>query len=234
MISLNTYIYRGNVIESQHKALCLIKDISNKIILSTNNDCDLIYPRSAIKIFQALPFIHSKAHIIFNLNKESIALACSSHAGEPMHLRVLNKWLKKIGILENTLLCGSHNPLDEKSSNQLLLNGKIPTQLHNNCAGKHLGMISGCIAYKIDIDKYTNFNHPYQKLIREVLENFTQSKIQNNFYAIDGCNAPQYAFTLANIASSMTNLIIEKNAKSTYSSSINTIIKSINKFPKIL
>ena len=63
---------------------------------------------------------------------------------------------------------------DEKY-NRLLFDNSI---IHNNI------VFSVPRSYKIDIDKYTNFNHPYQKLIREVLENFMQSKIQNNFYII--------------------------------------------------
>ena len=34
---------------------------------STNNENNLVYPRSAIKIFQALPFINSNAHINKNV-----------------------------------------------------------------------------------------------------------------------------------------------------------------------
>lgn len=119
MISLSSYIYRGKLIESQHKAICLIKDESKQTILSTNNENDLVYPRSAVKIFQALPFIKSKAKNLFDLNDKHIAIACSSHTGEPLHLKVLNEWQKKINISIDQLKCGIHNPLDEKSSNNL-------------------------------------------------------------------------------------------------------------------
>ena len=83
MVSLSALVYRGKLIESKHKALCLVKDVSNKFILSTNNEKNLIYPRSAIKIFQALPFINSKAPNILNLNEKIIAISCSSSSESP-------------------------------------------------------------------------------------------------------------------------------------------------------
>ena len=236
MVSITTYIFRKNLIESKHKAIFLVKDKLYRDILSTKNKDSLIYPRSAIKIFQALPFINSNAHNLFNLSNDSIAMACSSHAGEPQHLKILNEWLKKTGVSINQLQCGIHNPLDETSSNNLLLSGITPSQLHNNCAGKHLGMISGCIANNMEIDHYLDYGHPYQKLIRASLESFTESKIKSNCIGVDGCSAPQYAFPLTNIATSMINLIKEKekDKNSKYSQAINIITYSIKKYPILI
>ena len=234
MVSLSAFVYRGGLIESKHKAICLVKNISNKVILSTNNEDYLVYPRSAIKIFQALPFINSNAHALFDLSEENIAISCSSHAGELRHIRVLNEWVNKTGIHIHQLKCGIHNPLNEKSSNKLLLSGNIPTQLHNNCSGKHLGMISGCLANRMDIDNYINFNHPYQQLIRDSMEHFMESKIQGKHIGTDGCNAPQYAFCLTNIATSMVNLIKQKKIKNKYLNAANIILSSINKFPMLI
>lgn len=234
MISLSAYIYRGNLIESKHEAICLVQDTCKQTVISTDYIDNLVFPRSAIKIFQALPFVNSGALNMLNLNKKNIAMACSSHSGESYHLIILKKWLDKTGIAIKKLLCGIHNPLDEKTSNKLLLSGKTPSQLHNNCSGKHLGMISGCIANKMDINKYVNFNHPYQKLIRNSLENFMESSIKKKCFGIDGCSAPQYAFPLKNISTSMINLIKEKETNNENTRSINLIINSINKFPFLI
>jgi len=234
MISLFAYVFRGKLIESKHHAVCLVKNIYYKNILSTNSDKDLIYPRSAIKIFQALPFINSNAYNLFKLNEKIIAISCSSHAGESQHINVLKNWLTKTNIKLSQLKCGIHNPLNEKSSNNLLLSNKTPSQIHNNCSGKHLGMISGCMANKMNIKNYINLDHPYQKLIRNVLESFMELKIKKKSIGIDGCGAPQYAFPLANISTSMINLIKEKKSKSMYSDSINKALSSINKFPILI
>ena len=170
MVSLKTFIQRGDVTESIHEAMCLIKDSNYKILLTTEHDQNLVYPRSAIKIFQAIPFIISKAHKKFNLNEKNLAISCASHYGESQHYTILSNWINKIKIRIEDLKCGTHNPINLKASNQLLLSGIKPNQLHNNCAGNHLGMISGSFSNKMKIDDYININHPYQKLIRNVLE----------------------------------------------------------------
>ena len=234
MVLLKTFIQRGNLTESIHEAKCLVKDSKYNILLSTKNDQNLVYPRSAIKIFQAVPFIVSKAHKKLGLNKKKIAISCASHCGEPQHLAILSSWINKIKLPIESLKCGIHNPINIVSSNNLLLSGNIPSQLHNNCAGKHLAMISGCIANKISFEDYVNYNHPYQKLIRDSLEYFMESSIQKKCIGTDGCGAPQYALTISSLADSMINLVKEKNNNNNFSDPINILLNAINKFPELI
>ena len=65
-------------------------------------------------------------------------MACSSHCGEKTHLEILEKWIKKINLNINKLLCCIHNPINNQSSINLFLSGNLPTQLHNNCYAKIL------------------------------------------------------------------------------------------------
>ena len=101
-----------------------------------------------------MPFINSGAKKKFDLNEKNIAIACASHCGEPAHLRALSDWLKNINLSVNDLKYGVHNPINLESSNNLLLSGRKPTQLHNNCSGKHLAMLSGCLANKMEYKNY--------------------------------------------------------------------------------
>ena len=87
MSKIITYVMRGNQPESHHEAKCIIKDLQKNIIFSTKHNNDLIFPRSAIKIFQAIPFASSGAINKFHLNSKQIALACSSHSGELFHIK---------------------------------------------------------------------------------------------------------------------------------------------------
>ncbi len=194
MGKITANIYRGKLIESSHKIKCYIGSAKNGKIFSTNNENDIIYPRSSIKIFQAIPFAASGAINLLNLNKKQIALACSSHCGEKFHINELQDWLKKTNVKASELKCGIHNPLDKQSTEKLLLSGTKPHQLYNNCAGKHLAMLSNCIINKFSKKNYVNFDHPHQKKIREIFSKFTENKIIKQNYGIDGCSAPQYAF----------------------------------------
>ena len=98
MAILKTYIVRSSIKESVHEAKCIVKNIDYKTIFKTKQEKELIYPRSAIKILQAIPFIQSNAHRNFNLNEKEIAISCASHCGENIHLVLLNRWINKLGI----------------------------------------------------------------------------------------------------------------------------------------
>jgi L-asparaginase II len=233
MVEIKTFVTRGKIIESVHLSKCVIQDYNYRTIFSSNHDNDLIYPRSAIKIFQALPFVASNACEIYNLSTKQMAISCASHCGEPEHLAVLNNWLKKIKIKKNVLKCGIHNPLTKRSSDKLLLSGKKPDQLHNNCAGKHLAMISGCLSLNLDLKNYLEKNHAYQKLIRKYLEYFTNTKITRIQKAVDGCSAPQYAFPLKSISIAMINLLKHFKEEKKYSNEVRLLLRSISKYPHL-
>ena len=207
MSKITTYVIRGKQPESRHEAKCIIKDLQKNIIFSTKHNNDLIFPRSAIKIFQAIPFVSAGAIKKFHLNSKQIALACSSHSGEHLHIKELVKWIDKLDISIHKLQCGIHNPLNLNSSNKLLLSGTKPNQLYNNCSGKHLGMLSGSIANHYNISDYLQFDHPYQIKIRKTLELYSQKKIPKKNFAIDGCSSPQYAFSLNDLSEALINLV---------------------------
>ena len=233
MAKLTTFVTRGKVVESIHEAKCVVQNFNYKIIFTTGHEWDLVYPRSAIKIFQAIPFIQSEAHKKYQLSKKEIAISCASHCGEKQHMLVLHNWIKKIKINIKSLKCGIHNPLNLAASNKILLSGENPSQLHNNCAGKHLGMISGCLSNKMNIDNYVDFHHPYQKLIRNSLENITECKITKKQVGIDGCSVPQYAFPLYNLSTSMVNLIKNYICNDAFSTQIRLLLDSILKYPQL-
>ncbi len=234
MNQIKVSFYRGKTIESTHVAKILIKDLSGKTILSTGHDNNFIYPRSAIKVFQAIPFIKSNAVKHFKLNSKSIALASSSHRGETFHIKELNKWIDKIGLNKNKLQCGIHYPLNKIASDKLLKSNKEVNQLHNNCAGKHLAMITSCKMNKYKTSNYLNFNHPHQIKIREIFEKFSNEKIHLRSYGVDGCSAPQYSFKIKDIALMLANLIKSYNREFYYSDEIIKLVDSIMSNPKFI
>jgi L-asparaginase II len=231
MSKLKTLIYRGSLVESCHDIKCYIASFKGERIFSTDNENDFIYPRSSIKIFQGIPFSESNAINLFNLNKKQIALSCSSHCGESFHLKELKNWLKKTNLKASDLKCGIHSPLNKKSTEKLFLSGQKPYQLHNNCAGKHLAMLSGCLANNYNIKNYVDFNHPHQKKIRKIFYNFTEKKISKKNYSVDGCSAPQYSFKIKDIGIALGNLLKSYNGNFDYSDHTKPMIESILKNP---
>jgi len=231
MSKIITQIFRGNLIESSHNIKCYIGSVDNEKIFSTGNENDFIYPRSSIKIFQAIPFTYSNAHKLYNLNKKQIALSCSSHCGETFHIRELEKWLKKTKLKASDLKCGIHNPLHNKSLEKLFLSGKKPYQIYNNCAGKHLAMLSNCIKRNYSIKNYVDFDHPHQKNIRDVFSKFTENKIHRKNYGIDGCSAPQYGFKIKELGKALSNLFKSYNGNFDFTANTKVLINSILENP---
>ncbi len=234
MSKLTSLIFRGNVLESSHEIKCLLGSLDEKVIFSTNHIGDLIYPRSSIKIFQGIPFFKSRSIQLFNLNNKQIALSCSSHCGEDFHIKELRNWLRKINLKTSDLKCGVHYPINQRSSDKLYLSGKKPYQLHNNCAGKHLAMLTSCIVNNFSIKNYVDFNHPHQINIRNVFSEFTENIISKRNYGIDGCSAPQYAFTIEHLGRALTNLLKSYVGKFDYSENIQQIINAILANPKFI
>ena len=76
-------------------------------------------------------------------------------------------------------------------------------------------------------------NHPYQKIIKNCLEYFTESKISNLQTGVDGCGAPQYAFPLENLSLAMINLVKHYKKKKIYTDEIRILLKAIAKYPQL-
>jgi len=224
-------IFRGNRVESIHNIKAIVINSKHKIIYTSNNDKDFTYPRSAIKLFQAIPLVLSGAADHFKINEKQITLAASSHSGETRHIIYLRNWLKKINIKENYLNCGVHNPLNLNSSNKLFLKGKKPTLIYNNCSGKHLGMITTVIYKKHNIKNYTNLNHSVQKSILSILENFTEHKVLKKSIGTDGCSVPQYAFPLYSLALAMQKVSNFEKLQFDISVCLNKLLNCITKNP---
>ena len=227
MNNLTTTFYRNKIKESVHDIKCTISSINEEVIYTTRNEKDYIYPRSSIKIFQAIPFALSNAIKFYNLNPKQIALSCASHNAENFHVKEIKDWLKKTNIKKNYLKCGVHNPLDRASSEKLLLSGNKPNQIHNNCAGKHLAMLSSCKINKYSLDNYVDLSHPHQKQIRKVFSEFAESKIFKFQYGVDGCSAPQYAFKIIELLYSLKNILKSLNGKFNYKKEVTLLINSI-------
>ena len=101
-----------------------------------------VYPRSAVKPFQALLLVESGAADAFGLGDAELALACASHGGEPMHVERVDRWLAALGLDDKALVCGGHPPSHAPSAAALAATGLPPRRAHDNCSGKHTGMLT--------------------------------------------------------------------------------------------
>ena len=91
-------IWRGDFLESQHYGHAVVCDSGGSIIESWGNPDQLILPRSACKMLQALPLIESGAAESFKLTSEHLALSCASHQGAFIHTSRVRDWLRSLNL----------------------------------------------------------------------------------------------------------------------------------------
>jgi len=192
-------VWRGPLVESRHRGAVAVVDASGRAACAVGDIAAPVFPRSAIKAFQALPLVESGAAERYGFGDEDLALACASHSGEPAHVAGVERMLAKIGLDASALRCGAHWPISQNAAAALARTG-TPTALHNNCSGKHAGFLCLACAMGVDHADYFRPEHPVQRQVRAVLEDFTGAVLAEDVCAIDGCSVPTWAVPLQSLA----------------------------------
>lgn len=203
-------ITRGALVESVHRGLIAVVDADGEVLASLGNLQTRLWYRSAAKPFQAIPIIVSGAADHFGLSARELAVISGSHSGEPIHLEVVSSILRKIGQEEADLLCGAHMPFDSATAKQLQAEGHPPQILHNNCSGKHAGMLAFAKYIGQPTDNYIDPRHPIQTQIRILIARFADVPIDEIAVAIDGCSAPVFSLCIEAMARSYAQLVSGK------------------------
>lgn len=193
-------VSRGGIVESFHTADMAICDGKGELIAAFGDVDQVVFPRSAIKSFQALPMVEAGTDIAYGIEGGQLALCCSSHYGEIMHVDGANAILTKAGLDVSDLECGAHYPEHEIDKARLHLAGKRPSAIHNNCSGKHSGMLAFAKWQNFDTKNYVSKNHPVQKAVAAALSDLMGVPHSDAVCGIDGCSLPAYAVPLVNIA----------------------------------
>ncbi len=200
-------VIRGNTVESVHRGHLIIIDGQENVVFQAGDPSTVTFFRSAAKPFQAMPCLTSGAADAFGFSDEEIALACASHSGEARHVRIASLMLERIGLTEAHLHCGAHLPFNEKEAERMQRSGEFPTQLHNNCSGKHAAMLATAKHIGADIGDYEALSNPLQQEILKAAALFAEIPKEKIAVGIDGCAAPNFAVPVAAMARSFFNLI---------------------------
>ena len=191
-------VTRGELTESIHVIFATVVDDSGNIVFSTGDPNYVTCIRSSLKPFQAAAAIRSGAIDAAGFDESEIALMCASHLGENIHVKTAQKMLSKIGYTSDDYDCGIHPPADMVSRHELIRSGIQPNPLHNNCSGKHAGMLAIAKHLANSPKDYTNPDNIVQKTIYGALQDY--SGVNDIPMEIDGCSAPTAFFTLETIA----------------------------------
>jgi|SRR5579862_1603971 len=192
-------VLRGALVESRHRGAVAVVDAEGKTVFAVGDVAVPVFPRSAIKAWQALPLVEQGAAERYGFGDEELALACASHSGEAAHVAGVERMLARAGLSPSALRCGAHYPISQAAAAAAACAG-APSPLHNNCSGKHAGFLCLACAIGLDHDEYFRPEHPVQRQARAVLEDFTGAVLSQEVCAVDGCSVPTWAVPLANLA----------------------------------
>lgn len=199
-------VTRGGEVESRHRGAFAVADAQGRLLSAVGDADHAVFPRSAIKIFQALPLVESGAADAFGFTQGELALACASHGGEPRHVETAASMLRKAGFVAGDLECGAHWPFFDEAAHDLAASGAEPSALHNNCSGKHAGMLALARHLGVQAAGYVERDHQVQRTIAATMGEICETDLATAPCGVDGCSVPTWSMPLANLARGLARL----------------------------
>jgi L-asparaginase II len=189
-------VIRGNYVESRHRVAYAVASIDGRVLAYAGDVEEPVFMRSSAKPLVCAAIVASGAAEKFKFTLQELAIIAGSHSGEPYHVETVRGILQKIGLDENVLRCGAHPPFHEPSALALTNACEQPKQVHNNCSGKHAGMLALAVYRGVGVENYISRDHPVQVEILAACADMLAVRPESMPVAIDGCGTPVIAVPL--------------------------------------
>jgi L-asparaginase II len=193
-------VTRGGHVESRHVVHVAVAHADRGVIGRCGDAGVVSFVRSAIKMFQALPLVEDDVISALQLSMEELALCTASHNAEPVHVDAARRILAKAGADERALACGPHPPMYAPAAAALTAAGIAVSRIHNNCSGKHAGMLALARVHGWPLQDYHVLSHATQQRVLRTLSTWTGIDADAIPVAIDGCGLPTFALPLDAVA----------------------------------
>ncbi len=194
-------LWRGPLPESRHRVHLALVDARGRLLASSGDPELTLFLRSAAKPFQALPLVEDGlTGGEAGLTPEEVALCCGSHNAEEVHLQGVRRILDGSGLTESALECGPHPPMGEAAAQALARGGREPSPIHNNCSGKHAGMLALARARGWTTRGYRRPDHPVQRRMLEEVARWTGAPRDRIPVGVDGCGVATFGVSLRSAA----------------------------------
>ncbi len=193
-------LIRNEFVESRHAGSVVVLSPKGKVLFSKGDPDALIFPRSTMKLFQAIGMMS----LGLDLEGKYLALSAASHNGSAAHLEIVREVLAKGGFTDADLRGGSDLPGDKAMLAEVFKKDGKAQPIYHCCSGKHAAMLLLCKENGWPAETYLDPTHPLQVRIKEVTEYLTDSKIPT--VGIDGCGAPVFAMSLTGLARGISRI----------------------------
>ena len=196
---LQVTLRRGTISESVHRVHAVVCDGQGRVLLSAGDAGFETFIRSALKPFQALPFLSSGAADQMDVGERGIAISCASHAGTNLHAREAFKLLWKAELEPSQLRC------------PVPTHGDSPLQ--HNCSGKHAAFLATSRKMAWPLDDYLQGDHPVQVEVNRRVAELLGLPTDELVSARDDCGAPTLRLQLAQMALLYAHLGASRHAE---------------------
>lgn len=180
--------------ESTHRGAVAVVDADGTVIGGLGEIDALVYPRSAVKPFQALAASRLLADTGQSFPPTGLATACASHGGADDPQIEAAQLLALAGLDESALACPPAWPLDPVAWRA----AAMPTRLAHNCSGKHAAFLWAHTAAGGDPARYLDPRSPLQQRVRDTIAEVCGAAPTGP--ATDGCGAPAWRLSLVRLA----------------------------------
>ncbi|WNR46560.1 asparaginase [Paenibacillus roseipurpureus] len=227
-------VTRGAITESIHRVHLAVVDTRGALLHRAGDPQFLTFARSTAKLIQALPVIESGAADHFGLTEAEIALCCASHNGEADHVSAAHSILGKLGYHSMHLQCGAHEPYHAQTAQAMRDRGEAPSTLHNNCSGKHSGMLALSAHLGASPEHYMSPEHPVQQLMLDAVSAMSGVPKEQMELGIDGCGVPVFGMTIDRLALAFARLGQPDELSSERANACQRIVNAVRKYPEYL
>ncbi|ODT81638.1 MAG: hypothetical protein ABS76_10795 [Pelagibacterium sp. SCN 64-44] len=225
---------RGNWVENRHRGAFIVVDADGAVIAAGGDVERPVFPRSAIKSMQALAIFDRHAAEKFHHSGEELALACASHHGEDEHVANVAHFLERMGLSAGDLECGAHPPTNRAAREALRAAGQVPSPLHNNCSGKHSGMLSVALAMGVPTAGYVEREHDVQRAVRAAVEQVIGEDLREDRCGTDGCSIPTWAAPLRAWATGFARMATGKGLDAPYAAGARALFDAATSHPHLV
>lgn len=204
------YTTRSGLVENRHHGSIAVADAEGRLVGWLGDPEACFYLRSSAKPIQALSVVASGAYKAFGMTRKELAVSCASHSGSDEHRETVAGLLARAGLGPEHLRCGIHMPGDAAARRELEATGGKPTPLHNNCSGKHAGMLVTTRHLGAPLDTYLSRGHPVQQMILSNLSVLAGVDPSDIHIGVDGCGAPVHGLPLRAMAMAFARVASRK------------------------
>jgi L-asparaginase II len=186
------------VVESRHLGHLVVATADGEVVTALGDPDHVTFLRSTAKPFQATACLELLGPSGDHLASSELALAWSSHRGEPVHLDTARRLLARSGTAPDQLTC----PPEVSEADP----GSAPSRLASDCSGKH-GLFALAGQHQgTPRERLLDPDGPLQRVVEEVL---TEVFGPPAAVGVDGCGAPAITAPLVRLAAGFAALASE-------------------------